>query len=153
MRSSRPCLITSIALGAPLREPEPPIFHCPPNQEVPLGFPVVVLGVAPPSAAGRPVHQGEAHVPEAEHDGEIEVVNPPGSGRDEDINEERHGVQAVEEDIEELLVGPRHEIVLHHDGVEEGPVDQSDEHRHGARHVLQGPGDSKRFLESYQICK
>ena len=71
-----------------------------------------MLGVAPPGPAGRPVHQGEAHVPEAEHDGEVEVVNPPGSGGHEDVHEERHGVEGVEEDIEELLVGSGHEIVF-----------------------------------------
>ena len=43
-------------------------------------------------------------------------------------------------------------MTAYHDhGVEEGPVDQRDEHRHGARHVLQGPGDSKGFLESYKM--
>ena len=102
-----------------------------------------MLVVTSPSPPGSPVDQGEAHVPQAKHDGEVKVVNPPRSGRDEDVNEERHGVQAVEEDIEELLVGPRHEIVLHHNRVEEGPVDQSDEHGHRARHVLQGPGNSE----------
>ena len=101
-----------------------------------------MLVITSPRSSGGPVHQGEAHVPEAEHDGEIEVVNPPGSGRDEYINEERHGVEAVEEDVEKLFVGPGHEIVLHHDGMEQGPVHQGDEHRHRARHVLQGPGNS-----------
>ena len=98
-----------------------------------------MLVITSPSSSRGPVHQGEAHVPQTEHDGKVEVVNPPGSGRDEDINEERHGVEAVEEDIEKLLVGPGHEMVLHHDRVEEGPVHQGDKYRHRARHVLHCP--------------
>ena len=50
----------------------------------------------------------------------------------------------MQEDIEELLVGAGHEVLLYDDGVEQRPVDERDEDRHGARHVLHRPGQSEQ---------
>ena len=47
-----------------------------------------VVAVAPPRAPRRPVDQREGHVPQPEHDGEVEVVYPSWSRSHEYVDEE-----------------------------------------------------------------
>ena len=70
------------------------------------------------------------------------MMNPCRSCSDEDVYQVGDGVEAVEEEVEELRPGPLHHVIFHHKGVEGNPVDQRDEQRHGGGHALQGPGYS-----------
>ena len=95
---------------------------------------------AHPNPPCCPVYQGEDHVPQTKYDGKVEMVDPGWSVANEDIYQVGERVEAVQEEVEELRPGSLHHVIFHHEGVESNPVDQSDEHRHGGGHVLQGPG-------------
>ena len=107
-------------------------------------------------ASRRPVDQGEGGVVDPEDDGQIEVVDADGSGRDHDIKYTGGSVDTVEEDIQYLHPGSFisyhyfgttehgrltfYEMILHHVGMERDPVDDCDEEGDCGEAGLEAPG-------------
>ncbi len=48
--------------------------------------------------AGREVDDAECGVPHPHEEGDVEVLPPPRLGRNEEVGEDDHAVQAVDED-------------------------------------------------------